>query len=157
MLPIEESFSSEPKLITTAGVGGVGLDEESVPGVERAFFEEEGPIAIDLDRHLHCQIGSHFLFFLFLTTNWGHQSALPYFCLVNGRGRKRRRRRRRRRQRRWWRRQKSSIGKRTWCRGKLKGESNKRNLAIYREQKPRQTKRHTAYERLPRLVKEHAT
>lgn len=52
MSPIEEGFSFGPKVMATAGVDGVGLNGEFRSGAKQAFFEEEGPIAIDSNRHL---------------------------------------------------------------------------------------------------------
>lgn len=54
MLPIEESFSLGFEAMAATWVGGVDLDEESELGVERAFFEEDRPIVIDLDKRLCC-------------------------------------------------------------------------------------------------------
>ena len=52
MSPIDEGFSSRPKVTTVVGVDGVGLEGEFGLGAEQVFFEEEGSIAIDSNTRL---------------------------------------------------------------------------------------------------------
>ena len=52
MSPIDEGFSSSPKVTTVVGVDGVGLEGEFGLGAEQVFFEEEGSIAIDSNTRL---------------------------------------------------------------------------------------------------------
>lgn len=42
MSPTDEGLSSGPEMAIVLRVNGVGLDEESGLGAERAFFERDG-------------------------------------------------------------------------------------------------------------------
>lgn len=54
MSPIEEGSLSGPKVTAVGGDDDVDLDREFGLGVGQVFFEEEGSIVIDLDKHLCC-------------------------------------------------------------------------------------------------------
>lgn len=53
-VPTKGGFSSSPEATVVVGISVVGLDGESELDATWAFFEENGLIAIDSNRHLHC-------------------------------------------------------------------------------------------------------